>query len=93
MRVLPPVVKASNDTRPGQAYLDKRGRVLWVQRVMPQIDATLCFVLNATGGMHRGAFVKRPGTITLDFGETIPAGLDRKEAEARIHAAINKPLP
>ena len=41
----------------------------------------------------RGAFVKRPGTITLDFGETIPAGLDRKEAEARIHAAINKPLP
>jgi 1-acyl-sn-glycerol-3-phosphate acyltransferase len=41
----------------------------------------------------RGAFVKRPGTITLDFGETIPAGLDRKDAEARIHAAINKPLP
>ena len=41
----------------------------------------------------RGAFVKRSGTITLDFGETIPAGLDRKEAEARIHAAINKPLP
>ena len=41
----------------------------------------------------RGAFVKRPGIITLDFGETIPAGLDRKEAEARIHAAINKPLP
>jgi 1-acyl-sn-glycerol-3-phosphate acyltransferase len=41
----------------------------------------------------RGAFVKRSGTITLEFGETIPAGLDRKEAEARIHAAINKPLP
>jgi len=41
----------------------------------------------------RNAFVKRPGTITIDFGEEIPAGLDRKEAEARIHAAINRPLP
>lgn len=41
----------------------------------------------------RNAFVKRPGTITIDFGETIPAGLDRKEFEARLHAAINKPLP
>ena len=41
----------------------------------------------------RGAFVKRSGTITLVFGETIPPGLDRKEAEARIHAAINRPLP
>lgn len=41
----------------------------------------------------RNAFVKRPGTIVIDFGEEIPAGLDRKEAEARIHAAINRPLP
>ncbi|MFC3711654.1 lysophospholipid acyltransferase family protein [Sphingoaurantiacus capsulatus] len=41
----------------------------------------------------RNAFVKRPGTITIDVGETIPAGLDRKEFEARLHAAINKPLP
>ena len=41
----------------------------------------------------RNAFVKRPGTITLDFGEEIPAGLDRRDAEARIHAAINRPLP
>ena len=40
----------------------------------------------------RNAFVKQAGTITLDFGEEIPAGLDRKEAEARIHAAINRPL-
>lgn len=40
----------------------------------------------------RNAFVKQAGTITLDFGEEIPAGLDRREAEARIHAAINRPL-
>ena len=38
----------------------------------------------------RRSFVKRPGTITLSFGEEIPAGLPRAEAEARIHAAINR---
>lgn len=36
---------------------------------------------------RRGA--KRPGIITLRFGEPIPAGLPRKEIEARVHAAIN----
>ncbi len=38
----------------------------------------------------RRGFLKRPGTITLRFGETIPAGLDRKTFEARLHAAINE---
>ena len=37
----------------------------------------------------RGRFVKRPGIVTIRFGETIPAGLPRKEIEARVHAAIN----
>jgi 1-acyl-sn-glycerol-3-phosphate acyltransferase len=32
---------------------------------------------------------KRPGTITIRFGEAIPAGLRREEIEARVHAAIN----
>ena len=32
---------------------------------------------------------KRAGVITFRFGEVIPAGLPRKEAEARVHAAIN----
>lgn len=32
---------------------------------------------------------KRPGVITYRFGEEIPAGLPRAEAEARVHAAIN----
>jgi 1-acyl-sn-glycerol-3-phosphate acyltransferase len=32
---------------------------------------------------------KRPGTITFRFGEPIPPGLKRQEAEARVHAAIN----
>ena len=37
----------------------------------------------------RNRFLKRPGTITYRIGEPIPAGLPRKEAEARVHAAIN----
>lgn len=32
---------------------------------------------------------KRRGTITYRFGEPIPPGLPRAEAEARVHAAIN----
>jgi 1-acyl-sn-glycerol-3-phosphate acyltransferase len=37
----------------------------------------------------RRAFVKRPGVVTMRFGEPIPPGLPRREAEARVHAAIN----
>ena len=36
---------------------------------------------------------KRPGTITLRFGETIPARLPREEIEARVTAAINAVNP
>ena len=32
---------------------------------------------------------KRPGTVTFRFGEPVPVGLPRAEAEARVHAAIN----
>ncbi len=32
---------------------------------------------------------KRPGTVTYRFGEPIPPGLPREEAEARVIAAIN----
>jgi 1-acyl-sn-glycerol-3-phosphate acyltransferase len=37
----------------------------------------------------RRSFVKRPGVVTMRFGEVIPPGLPRREAEARVHAAIN----
>ena len=37
----------------------------------------------------RNSFVKRAGTVTFRFGETIPAGLGRDEIESRVHAAIN----
>ena len=36
---------------------------------------------------HKG--LPRPGTITFRYGEELPPGLPRAEAEARIHAAIN----
>ena len=35
----------------------------------------------------RGA--KRPGVVTIRIGDAIPPGLPRKEAEARVHEAIN----
>jgi 1-acyl-sn-glycerol-3-phosphate acyltransferase len=37
----------------------------------------------------RGTFVKTPGPVTFRVGATIPAGLPRKEVEARVHEAIN----
>jgi 1-acyl-sn-glycerol-3-phosphate acyltransferase len=37
----------------------------------------------------RNSFVKKPGIVTMRFGEPIPPGLPREEIEARVHAAIN----
>lgn len=37
----------------------------------------------------RGRFMKRAGTITYKVGAIVPTGLDRKEAERIVHAAIN----
>ena len=37
----------------------------------------------------RGSFLKRPGVITYKVGETIPPGLPRAEAEAKVLDAIN----
>ncbi|WP_334000335.1 hypothetical protein [Sphingomonas aurantiaca] len=33
--------------------------------------------------------LKRPGVITFRFGEVVPPGLPREEAEERVHAAMN----
>lgn len=37
----------------------------------------------------RGRVLRYPGTITYRIGETIPPGLPRAEAEARVYSAIN----
>ena len=42
-----------------------------------------------SGRLWGRGLVHRSGTVTFRIGETIPAGLPRKEIEARVHAAIN----
>ena len=42
-----------------------------------------------TGRLLPKRGTKRPGVVTIRFGEAIPPGLSRAEIEARVHAAIN----
>lgn len=42
-----------------------------------------------SGRLWGRGFIHRGGTVTIKAGETIPAGLPRKNVEARVHAAIN----
>lgn len=42
-----------------------------------------------SGRLWGRGFVHQGGTITFKIGEVIPAGLARKDIEARVHAAIN----
>lgn len=42
-----------------------------------------------SGRLWGRGFVHRSGTITFKIGTAIPAGLSRKDIEARVHAAIN----
>jgi 1-acyl-sn-glycerol-3-phosphate acyltransferase len=42
-----------------------------------------------SGRIWPRGFIKTPGVVTMKVGETIPPGLPREEAEARVHAAIN----
>ena len=42
-----------------------------------------------SGRLWSRGLLKRGGVITFTIGETIPAGLKREEAEARVHAGIN----
>ena len=46
-------------------------------------------VATDAGLFWTNGIVKRPGRVRLRFGEPIPAGLPRREIEARVHAAIN----
>lgn len=42
-----------------------------------------------SGRVWPRSFVKQPGVVTFRFGEPIPPGMSRREAEALTHAAIN----
>jgi len=46
-------------------------------------------IATDSGVVWGRGFRHRPGVVTMRVGETIPAGLKREEAEARVHAAIN----
>jgi 1-acyl-sn-glycerol-3-phosphate acyltransferase len=46
-------------------------------------------IATDAGALWPRGLIKRPGTIRLLIGETIPPGLSRREAEARVHRAIN----
>lgn len=45
--------------------------------------------LNSGRLWPRHRFIKRPGIVTMRFGEPIPPGLPRTEIEATVHQAIN----
>jgi 1-acyl-sn-glycerol-3-phosphate acyltransferase len=71
--------------RPGQAPPLRSGfaalyRALGLSVVPVAVDS---------GKLWGRGFATRPGIVTFRIGETIPAGLARKEIEARVHAAIN----
>lgn len=51
---------------------------------------TVPLALDSGRLMPKGRFVRHAGTIHFRYGEPIPAGLPRAEAEARVHAAINR---
>jgi 1-acyl-sn-glycerol-3-phosphate acyltransferase len=42
-----------------------------------------------SGRLWGRGFVHQAGTVTVKVADTIPAGLPRKDVEARVHAAIN----
>jgi 1-acyl-sn-glycerol-3-phosphate acyltransferase len=56
--------------------------------IYKMLDMAVVPVAVDTGRLRHG-WIRLPGVITYRVGETVPAGLDRDEAEARVHAAIN----
>ena len=53
------------------------------------LDLPVVPIATDSGRLWGRGLVHQPGTITFRVGATIPAGLPRREIEARVHAAIN----
>lgn len=53
------------------------------------LDLPVVPIAVDSGRLWGRGLVKRAGIVTFMVGETIPPGLPREEAEARVHAAIN----
>lgn len=56
--------------------------------IYKMLDMAVVPVAVDTGRLRHG-WIRLPGVITYRVGETVPPGLDRDVAEARVHAAIN----
>jgi 1-acyl-sn-glycerol-3-phosphate acyltransferase len=71
--------------RPGEAPPLKSGfAALYRALGLPVVPIAL-----DSGRLWGRGFVHRSGTVEVRVGETIPAGLPRREIEARVHTAIN----
>lgn len=80
LAIFPEGTRVPHGTRPPlQAGFAGLYKLLGLQVVPVAVDSGPLY--------HR--WWKRPGTITLHFGEAIEPGLPREEIEARVHAAIN----
>ena len=53
------------------------------------LDLPVVPIALDSGHTMRRTGAKRPGIVTIRIGDAIPAGLPRREAEARVHTAIN----
>lgn len=75
---------------PGEAPPLKPGFAgLYTQLGLPVVPVAL----DSGRLWPRGRFIKHAGVVRFRFGEAIPPGLPRREAEARVHAAINALQP
>jgi 1-acyl-sn-glycerol-3-phosphate acyltransferase len=72
-------IDAEPDYKPGAA-------ALYGQLNVPCVP----FGLNAGLFWPRRKFLRKPGTITIEFCEAIPAGLPRREFQARLQTAIEE---
>jgi len=80
LAIFPEGTRVAHGTRPGlQSGFAGIYKLLGLPVVPVAVDSGPLY--------HR--WWKRPGTITLRFGEPIEPGLPREEIEARVHAAIN----
>lgn len=71
--------------RPGEAPQLKSGfAALYRALGLPVVPVAL-----DSGRLWGRGFVHRSGIVTVKVGAPIPAGLPRREIEARVHAAIN----
>ena len=66
----------------------RRGVKIDVARLSAELGLPVVPVAVDSGPLYHRLW-KRPGTITLRFGEPIEPGLPRAEIEARVHAGIN----